>query len=279
MMYFFFFEVWKDIEGYGGAYKISSEGSVFSSHKNGYLQPIRSRRLYYVHLSKDEVDKRFCVKHLLEQYFPELYPVQKKRVEDLPGEIWKDIRGFEGRYQCSNKGRIKTLARTYWAGCDYNCLRHIEEAILKPAISKRGYLRVSLRGGCAEKNCNRWVHNLVARTFYDNYDMNLVPNHIDGVKTNNCIENLELITNKENTQHAIRTGLIKNKGEDNSKALLTNRQAKEIRLARIAGASNRELAIRYNVGIHVIQCIVKNSNYKDENYQYKDGQGSYIQGT
>ena len=278
MIYFFFSKNWRDVIGYEGFYRISNEGNILSLRENIYLKPKQNRKLHYVRLSKDGVRKQFCVERLLEQHFSELYPVKNKSIEDLPGEIWKDIRGFEGKYQCSNKGRIKTLSRDYWAGRDYTCLRHIEEAVLNPVISKRGYLRVDLRIGSAEKHCQKWVHNLVARTFYDNYDMSLVPNHIDGIKTNNCIENLELVTTKENVHHAIRTGLRKSKGEDSAKALLTNSQAKEIRLAHIAGVSCKELAIRFNVGIHVIYCVIKNHNYKDEDYQYKNGKGSFVQG-
>lgn len=279
MMYFFFFEVWKDIEGYEGVYQISNEGNVFNTKINRCLKVGKKRNLHYVNLYKGRVGRNAYIEHLLEQYFPELYPKQKKRVEDLPGEIWKDIRGFEGKYQCSNKGRVKTLSRSYWAGLDYTCLRHIEEAILKPCVSKRGYLRVDLRTGSAEGHCQKWVHNLVARTFYDNYDMSLVPNHIDGVKTNNCIENLELVTQKENIHHAVRTGLKRMYGEDNTASLLTNCQAKEIRIAHITGARYKELAACFGVGIHVIRGVIQNLTYKDENYQYKDGQGSYIQGT
>lgn len=204
---------------------------------------------------------------------------KRKKVEDLPGEIWKDIRGLEGKYQCSNKGRVKTLERDYWTGVSGTCLRHIEEAILKQEVTRRGYLRVNLGLGCTEKKCKKSVHGLVARTFHDNYDMSLVINHIDGVKTNNCVENLELITQKENAHHAIRIGLKRADGEDNAMSILTNRQAREIRLAYIAGASYKELIAHFNVGVHVIRRIIKNFTYKDENYQYKNGQGSYIQST
>lgn len=276
MMYFFFFETWRDIEGYDGFYRISSEGNVFTLKENRYLKVHQHRKLHYIYLSKDGVVKALCVEHLLKQYFPDTYSVQKKSVEDLPGEIWKDIRGFEGKYQCSNKGRVKTLSRDYWTGLNHACLRHIEESILKPEMSTSGYLRVSIGVGCSEKKCKKSIHNLVARTFYDNYDMSLVINHIDGIKTNNCVENLELITQMENVHHAIRTGLKKADGEDNVMSILTNWQARKIRLAHIDGASYRELIARFNVGVHVIRRIIQNLTYKDENYQYKNGKGSYF---
>lgn len=276
MIYFFFSKNWRDVIGYEGFYRISNEGNILSLRENIYLKPKQNRKLHYVRLSKDGVRKQFCVERLLEQHFLELYPVKNKSIKDLPGEIWKDIRGFEGKYQCSNKGRVKSLPRHYWTGRDNTCLRQVKGGILAQSISNMGYLRVVLSMGREKRFCLKSVHSLVARTFYNNYDMSLVTNHIDGIKTNNCIENLELITAKENVRHAIRTGLKKVNGEDNQRSLLTNRQAKEIRLAYIAGVSRKELAIRFNVGIHVIRCVIKNHNYKDENYQYKNGKGSFI---
>lgn len=279
--FFFFlaeFEEWKDIDGYDGIYQISSNGVVRNITKCYTMQPRQNRRLHYVTLSKDSERKQFCIEHLLQTYFPEIYPSNKEKVIDLPGEIWKDIKGFEGKYQCSNKGRIKTLDRDYWTGRDFTCLRHIDEKTLKPTVSERGYLRVDLRVGSAKKHCLKWVHNIVARTFYDNYDLTLVPNHIDGIKTNNCIENLELVTTKENVQHAIRTGLRRNKGEDSGRATITNCQAKTIRELFIRGMSRSEIAKDMNISLTVVQNVIKNKSYIDENYQYKEGKGFFANG-
>ena len=281
-------EIWKDIKGYEGLYQLSNMGNVRSltrkaTTKNGYVQHIngcavnvkKHRNLRYVRLNKDGLRKQYTVEKLLKDLFPEYYSQSQNGIKNIEGEIWKDIKGFNGVYQCSNKGRIKTIDRFYRTGKDGKCIRHITEAIMKPAISERGYLRVTLRTPEGRGVC-RWVHNIVARTFTDNYDTTLVPNHIDGNKKNNCIENLELITNKENIAHAIRTGLTKNKGEDSGKALLSNADAKNIRIKFIAGANTRQLATEYKVGIWVIRSIINNKNYKDENYICKNMQAKFL---
>ena len=116
-------------------------------------------------------------------------------------EIWKDIPGYEGLYQISNKGKIKGLYR-------YN-------KILKTHCNKHnGYVYALLCNNKKEK-CYR-VHRLVAQTFLENKENKPYVNHKDGNKQNNCVENLEWCTAKENTEHAFKNGLISiKKGKEN----------------------------------------------------------------
>ena len=109
-------------------------------------------------------------------------------------EIFKDIVGYEGLYQVSNKGNIKTLVSRY-KGID----------ILTPGITTAGYKIVTL---CKNKKRETvTIHRAVCIAFLGN--KNLCVNHKDGDKTNNNLENLEWVTYKENTQHAMKNGLIK----------------------------------------------------------------------
>ena len=274
-------EIWKDIIGFDGKYQISNKGRVRSFVRRNkdlggtILHSFKRRNLHYVNVVKDGKYTSIVVEKILFSHFDE-FKRERCCVQNLPGEIWKDIKGFEGKYMCSNKGRIKTLSRDYLAGMNYACVRHVDEALLKPMVSKRGYLRVDLRTGTADGHCMKWVHNLVVRTFFNNYDMSLVPNHIDGNKQNNNIENLELITVKGNNEHAIKTGLHKVYGCDNPGALLTYDIVKEIRLAFISGIRVMELAKKYNVGRWVINGVVYNKSYKDENYKLIDNKWIYI---
>jgi len=112
-------------------------------------------------------------------------------------EIWKDIVGYEGMYQVSNLGRVKSL--------NYN--RSYKEKILKNTISNTGYFIICLIKFKLLKNF--LVHRLVAKAFINNKENKPQVNHIDGCKTNNNILNLEWSTAKENTQHAFKTGLNK----------------------------------------------------------------------
>jgi len=118
-------------------------------------------------------------------------------------EIWKDIKGYEGYYQASNLGRIKSLLfqNNVWNK------KYKREKILKPKITKNGCSRVELwKDG---KHKTYLTYRLVAFTFFEK-DMNntdLTVNHIDGNRLNNNLSNLEIISLKENIQHAFKIGL------------------------------------------------------------------------
>ena len=116
-------------------------------------------------------------------------------------EIWKDIPGYEGYYQASNLGNIKSLL---FQNNVFN-KKYKREKILKPKKSKDNTLRVEL---WKDGNNKTWlVHRLVALTYLENGNTNLTVNHKDGNRLNNNLENLEMVTLKENIQHAFRTGL------------------------------------------------------------------------
>jgi hypothetical protein len=114
-------------------------------------------------------------------------------------EVWKDISGYEGKYQVSSVGRVKGVARKRAGG------GNVKERILKPAITENGYYFVTLYiDGIAKR---KKIHRLVAQTFIDNPDGKPEVNHINGVKTDNRAENLEWATRSENQTHAVRHGL------------------------------------------------------------------------
>ncbi|MGQ7392163.1 NUMOD4 domain-containing protein [Streptococcus suis] len=112
-------------------------------------------------------------------------------------EIWLDAVGYEGLYQVSNFGRIKSK----------HSKNTIEGRILKLTQNKRGYLQTIFFKNGLRKNI--LVHRVVAKAFIpkENDTDNLVVNHKDGNKINNCIENLEWVTQSQNVKHAYETGL------------------------------------------------------------------------
>lgn len=116
-------------------------------------------------------------------------------------EIWKDIQGYNGIYQISNLGRVKS--QRFWTGSRYV----YKERLLSPGVSKAGYLRVTLSKDKKSKNKN--IHRLVAEAFISNPRNLSCINHIDGNKLNNNINNLEWCTQKHNMQEAFKTGLVK----------------------------------------------------------------------
>lgn len=116
-------------------------------------------------------------------------------------EIWKDIPGFEGVYQASTLGRIRSLDRTIIRGA--SARRGPYEAKLKGKIltqvtGVQGYQFVPL----GKEFPSRRVHQLIAKTFIENPYNKPMINHIDGNVKNNRIDNLEWCTNQENQVHA-----------------------------------------------------------------------------
>lgn len=113
-------------------------------------------------------------------------------------EIWKDIKGYEGLYQVSNEGRVKSLAR--WIdGVNYGkpCKKFRREKLMKTRKDRRGYIRVML---CKNtKHRSYQVHRLVYAAFGGDIPKGLQVNHIDENKENNQIGNLNIMTPKENT--------------------------------------------------------------------------------
>ena len=112
-------------------------------------------------------------------------------------EIWKDVEGYEGQYQVSNKGRVKSLSRVASDG------RRVAERILKPHNNGRGYLIVIL---CKDgKHINHRVHRLVANAFIDNPQNLPEVNHINENKEDNCVDNLEWCDRSYNINYGTRT--------------------------------------------------------------------------
>jgi hypothetical protein len=124
-------------------------------------------------------------------------------------EIWKDVVGFEGLYMVSSLGRVKSLDRTIERLYNGKLrTKSIKERILKPHISKTtGYYYINLQSKA--KSIHSTIHRLVSLAFIENPDCKKVVNHINGIKTDNRVENLEWVTTSENTFHAYKLGLRK----------------------------------------------------------------------
>ncbi len=123
----------------------------------------------------------------------------------MRNEIWKDIAGYEGLYQISNTGKVKSLAFTkFWGGKP-----NPTDIILVQRQNPRGYLYVTLCKNLIGKSMR--IHRLVIEAFIPNTLNKPTANHIDGNCLNNNVENLEWATFSENTLHAHRIGLASNK--------------------------------------------------------------------
>lgn len=113
-------------------------------------------------------------------------------------EEWRDIKDYEGLYQVSNLGRVKSLI--FWSNVHKKFFKR--EKIMKFGRNKQGYLTVVL---CKDKiQTGKNVHRLVAEAFIPNPRKLQEINHKDENPSNNCVDNLEWCTHKYNINYGIR---------------------------------------------------------------------------
>ena len=107
-------------------------------------------------------------------------------------ETWRPVKGYEGYYEVSNKGRVKSL---------------VSGKLLSPQSNGVGYLKVELWKDKIGKK--KYIHRLVADAFLPNPLNRAEVNHRDSDPTNNTLENLEWVSSSENTKHAVYKGALK----------------------------------------------------------------------
>lgn len=232
-------EIWKPVVGYEGLYEVSNLGRVLSlprntapwisdeeKHKRGKILSIcrnsvclckdNVREVLYM---KDVVLQAFVdptVKHFQVEYLDNdisncsLSNLKIRCVNSLKDEIWRDISGYGNKYQVSSHGRIRSKPYTHTyvrKDTGTSCTRQYGYKIMKSSDSIVGYYQIDL---CVDGVVStKLVHRLVAQAFVPNPDNLPWVNHKDLNKRNNHYTNLEWTTEKENVDHAIRTGAFK----------------------------------------------------------------------
>ena len=127
-------------------------------------------------------------------------------------EIWKDISGYEGLYQVSNKGRIYSLGRRIIMKNGRS--REIKSRVLKHSLDSKGYPFIVLYDFDSNRKQGR-IHRLVAEAFIPNPNNKPTVNHKNSIRHDNNIENLEWATHSENTIHGYKYGNMKPNGLGN----------------------------------------------------------------
>lgn len=162
-------------------------------------------------------------------------------MQDGLKEIWKDIPGHED-YRVSSKGRV--WSKTRWRS-PANGRRYLRPGRLLKENSNNGYRRVRLFS--RKKYSDIHIHRLVWLAFMGPIPEDKEINHKNGVKHDNQLGNLEVVTSSENRLHAIRTGLVHiTRGEDRSK-LLTNDNVIEMRRLYDIGWTQKELMHEFKI--------------------------------
>ena len=116
-------------------------------------------------------------------------------------EVWKDVPGYEGLYQASIYGYVKSVDRVVPKGKKH-VLTPIRGRVISPWIDRTGYLKVEMfkNGKCHKEK----LHQIIARTFIPNPQNKETVNHKDENPLNNTVQNLEWMTNKENVNYGTR---------------------------------------------------------------------------
>jgi hypothetical protein len=163
-------------------------------------------------------------------------------------EIWKDVLGYEGLYQVSNLGNVKRIAGSKSINS--------KEKTLTPIKLKKGYLRVALTKNNVGKR--KLVHVLVLEAFVGKPDFDKAQvNHINGIKTDNTLTNLEWCTQSENQKHMFYV-----LGVNHSKRCLDEERVLQIIEKLKQGQSSSIIADEYKVKPHVITDIARGRSYK-----------------
>ena len=175
-------------------------------------------------------------------------------------EIWKDIKGYEKIYQISNLGRVKRLSYWHKVGLKNVSITYRTERILKQSCDSNGYKQVCLTKNSKKKSHS--IHKIMAIVFIPNSENKKQVNHINGIKTDNNIENLEWCTYHENLKHAMKNGL-RATGERHGATNLLNKDVIKIReLFEAKKYSIKELAKKYNIAYSTMHQIINKKYWK-----------------
>lgn len=176
-------------------------------------------------------------------------------------EIWKDVPEFEGKYQVSNLGRVRSLPRFVKRGLAKTDAHPVKGKIRKLAKDKKGYNRVGL---CSDGVLTTHkVHRLVAKCFIENPRELPQVNHKNGIKDDNRVENLEWCNNSQNQIHAYSKGLNTTKsGAEHCRASLTDEQVEEIRATEKYYGMFVKLANKFGVHPDTISNVYYKKHYK-----------------
>jgi hypothetical protein len=168
-------------------------------------------------------------------------------------EVWKPVVGYEGYYEVSNYGKVRNVKKGQSRRVNH---------VLALAKCPQGYLYVGIRKDGYETRKTYRVHRLVASAFIGECPVGYEVNHLNGVKDDNRVCNLQYVTPKENTRHSIiELGRQAPKGERHGRAKLNNDDVLTIRALALSGFPVRQMAETYGVAKNSIRKIIKRKTW------------------
>ena len=172
-------------------------------------------------------------------------------------EQWKEVSGYEGYYEVSNLGRVRTIERIVQGKLAPMRMKPI---YLKCGLNSNGYPAVEFCKNGKQKKYS--VHRLVAEAFIPKIEGKNLINHKNGIKTDNRVENLEWCTSQENIRHAFDSGLkVGVNGERHGQSKLTVTQVHELRSMIESGLSQRKIAKHFGITQAAVSLINKGKNW------------------
>lgn len=181
-----------------------------------------------------------------------LKEILSTELEDLQGEIWDEVPGYNGKYLISNYSRVKSLIKK-------------NPRILRQSFSSGKYKVVLI--GKYGRLISEDVGRLCAKVHVRPPEQNEVIEYIDGDKLNNHADNLRWITRAESRKKTLlrcrQSNILINAAESNGRAVINRKQAKEIRELKSKGYTYNQIAVRYNITIPIAQRVVENRTWKN----------------
>ena len=172
-------------------------------------------------------------------------------------ESWQDIPGFDGWYQVSDEGRVRS-----WRTRANFCKRAAVPRVLSGRHNMQGYLEVKLTHAVLGK-VRVLVHHLVLATFVAHRPHGMVCDHVNAVRNDNRPENLRWVTTRENVQHANRLGRMDGRPGARSQSPLCLDDVLEIRRRRAAGEKLKPIAEAFGVSLSTVTNIATRKTWAE----------------
>lgn len=177
-------------------------------------------------------------------------------------EIWKPVVGYEGIYEVSSLGRIRSLPRIVKSRSPNG--RLMKGKIRKPNFRSHGYIQFNLYDKENKNFAARNLHRIIAMAFIPNPENKPEVNHIDANPSNNSLSNLEWVTHKENIVHAVKIGLLRDqKGQKNNMVVLSDDDVIKIKTMLKNGLTYYKIHENFfsHVSIGTIRAIKENRTW------------------